>query len=351
MTGLPQLEKASVIPSNRHLRKPRLGFLGVGWIGRNRLEAVIEKSTVECVAIAEPNDDLAQAALNCAHSAEIVTSLDELIEFDLDGIVIATPSAMHAEQAKRALDSGLAVFCQKPLGRNAAETDEVIRSARNADRLLGVDLSYRYLSEVQAVSDLVRSGALGEIFAIELIFHNAYGPDKDWFYNRQLSGGGCVIDLGIHLVDLALWVLNFPSVTEVSSTLFHRGRRLAANPEEVEDFAAAHFHVGTRAVAQLSCSWRLPAGQDAVISASFYGTNGAARVSNIDGSFYRFRAERFSGTTREVISEDSGNWGGGAILDWVSKLNQSPSFDATIENLVTVARTLDAIYQGGNGHA
>src|SRR5581483_11998218 len=96
-------------------------------------------------------------------------------------------------------------------------------AARKADRLLGVDLSYRFISQAKAIRDLVRQGELGEVFAAELMFHNAYGPDKDWFYERALSGGGCVIDLGIHLIDLALWNLNFPKVTNVASRLFAQG--------------------------------------------------------------------------------------------------------------------------------
>jgi len=347
MTLSPSIERASAGRENPKRTRARLGFLGVGWIGRNRLEAVVQNGLAELIVIAEPDRTLAEAARNAASDAEIVGSLDELLSFDIDGVVIATPSAMHAEQAKSCLQSGRAVFCQKPLGRTARETAEVIDAARRFNRLLGVDLSYRHLTEIQKARELVQRDALGEIYALDLVFHNAYGPDKPWFYERKLSGGGCVIDLGIHLVDLALWILDFPTVTTVTSRLFHQGRRLSANPPEVEDFATARFDLSNGATAQLACSWRLPAGQDAVISASFYGTNGAARVSNIDGSFYRFRAERFSGTARDLLSEDQQPWGGRAILDWARKLNAGTGFDRSIEHLVSVAETLDAIYRGG----
>jgi predicted dehydrogenase len=330
--------------------KARLGFLGSGWIGRNRLEAVAKSGLAEVAVIAEPDRALAEMARKSARDAELVGSLDDLLDFDLDGVVIATPSAMHAEQATRALRAGIAVFCQKPLGRTGQETSEVIETARSMDRLLGVDLSYRHLTEVLQARELVQSGELGGIFAVDLVFHNAYGPDKEWFYNRKLSGGGCVIDLGIHLVDLALWTLDFPNVTRVSSQLFHQGRRLGARPVEVEDYAIAQIDLSSGASAQLACSWRLSAGQHAVISASFYGTKGAARVSNIDGSFYRFRAEHFSGTARELLSEDPEPWGGRGIIDWVQRLNRSNRFDPEVESLSAVANTLDRIYEGGGAY-
>jgi hypothetical protein len=95
----------------------------------------------------------------------------------------------------------------------------------------------------------------------------------------------------------------------------------------------------------------LSAGQDAVISAAFYGTGGAARVSNVDGSFYRFRAERFSGTQREVLVEDQEPWGGRGIVNWVRTLSIAPGFNPEIERLVEVAEILDTIYSGGRKHA
>ncbi|MBR7513789.1 Gfo/Idh/MocA family oxidoreductase, partial [Mycobacterium tuberculosis] len=80
-----------------------------------------------------------------------------------DGIVIATPSALHAEQSIRALDAGAAVFCQKPLGRTAAEVRAVVDAARNADRLLGLDLSCRHTEAMRRIRALIQAGELGRI--------------------------------------------------------------------------------------------------------------------------------------------------------------------------------------------
>src|SRR5690606_35925284 len=109
-------------------------------------------------------------------------------------------------QAIQALRRGIPVFCQKPLARTRAETSRVIQEARAADLLLAVDLSYRFTSGIQRIRQIVQSGELGKVFAVNLVFHNAYGPDKAWFYDYNLAGGGCAIDLGIHLVDLAFWI-------------------------------------------------------------------------------------------------------------------------------------------------
>ncbi len=346
-TVLQQIKKFPVKSSTRRVR---LGFLGVGWIGRNRMEAIAKSGRAEVAAIADTSEELAQAASRavCATGTnslepQLLTSLDELLEHDLDGIVIATPSALHASQCITALNRGLSVFCQKPLARNAAETREVIDAARQNNCLLGVDLSYRFLNGVEKIRGLLRKGELGKIFAVELAFHNAYGPDKDWFYNKQLSGGGCVIDLGIHLVDLALWALDFPAVTQVNSTLFSQGEPLR-NKTRVEDYAAAQFGLETGASVQLSCSWKLSAGCEAVISAAFYGTNGGAVLKNVDGSFYDFTAEHCRGTTREVLASPPDAWGERAVVNWARQLAVDSHFDPQVERMIDVAETLDRIY-------
>jgi predicted dehydrogenase len=281
---------------------------------------------------------MALKAQALAPNAEIVRDFSRL---DLDGIVIATPSALHAEQASAALESGVAVFCQKPLGRTAAETRSVIETARAANRLLAVDLSYRFITEIQAVRNAIDPR---KIFAAELVFHNAYGPDKPWFYNRKLSGGGCVIDLGIHLVDLALWMLGSPRIANVSGRLFAHGRPIRGRSQDVEDYGIARLDLDSGAVVQISCSWKLHAGRDAIISGSFYGTDGGAAFHNLDGSFYKFAAEKFSGTKREPLTATHEDWSGRAAIDWVRRLAISPQYDPGIEELITVAETLDAIY-------
>ena len=121
------------------LVRPRLGFVGVGWIGRSRLEALAATGAVEVAAVADTVPEAAAAA--AARGGRVAGSLEELLGEDLDGVVIATPNALHAEQAIAALRRGLAVFCQKPLGRNADEARAVVDAARAHDRLLAVDLS------------------------------------------------------------------------------------------------------------------------------------------------------------------------------------------------------------------
>jgi len=332
---------ANAIPA---AKKPRLAFVGTGWIGLNRMKAIVESGLGQVCAIIEPQNEMALRAREFAPGAAVVPGFDGALRGDVDGVVIATPSALHADQAIAALENGCAVFCQKPLARTKQETDRVIDAARAADRLLGVDLSYRFTAAARAIRELIQNRELGELFAVELAFHNAYGPDKQWFYDPRLSGGGCLIDLGIHLVDLALWLLDFPHVESVSGKLFAKGRGFRGRGAETEDFAQATICLAPCTNVQLACSWRAHAGQDALIEATVYGTRGGAKLRNVAGSFYDFVAEHCVGTARHTIATPPDDWGGRAATTWLKRLSKSNRFDPDIERLSAVADVVDRVY-------
>jgi predicted dehydrogenase len=328
--------------------RPRIGFAGVGWIGLHRLKAVAEEGVAEIVGITDLNMEAAHGAARSvaerAPDAAVVRSFDALLEQELDGIVIATPSGQHAQQAMTALARNLAVFCQKPLAPSAFEVAQTIETARDHDRLLAVDFSYRTVAGVAQLVELVRSGALGEIFAADLVFHNAYGPDKPWFYDLRQSGGGCVMDLGIHLIDLLLLVLDYPRLARVDSRLHAAGKLLTKPVRELEDHAFGEMQFENGVTARLACSWRLSAGQDAVIEAAFYGTRGAGILRNIGGSFYDFTVEHCEGTTRRVLAKGPDSWGGRAAVSWARQVAVDPRFDMGALRLLEVSEVIDAIY-------
>ena len=331
-------------PGTPPARRPRLGFLGVGWIGRHRLQAIAESGVAEIAALCDAAPEGLAQAQALAPRAAVADSLDALLDTALDGLVIATPSALHAAQAEAALSRGLAVFCQKPLARDAEETARVVRAAESADRLLGVDFSYRHTEAMRQIRGLIDSGRIGRVYAVDLVFHNAYGPDKPWFRDVQRSGGGCVIDLGIHLVDLALWTLGFPAVHGVSSRLYAQGVPLGPRPQVVEDYAVAQFDTGCGAAVRLACSWNLAAGRDAVIEAVFHGTHGGAAMRNVRGSFLDFSAERFDGTHSTVLAAPPDDWGGRAAVQWARQLAGGAGYDPAVASVMQVADVLDAIY-------
>ncbi|WP_375258713.1 Gfo/Idh/MocA family protein [Citreimonas sp.] len=341
MTGTMTLNRTTATT-----RRPRLAFLGLGWIGRNRMEAVAAADVADIVALSDPSAEALDAAAQTAPDAARCDGIDALLATGPDGVVIATPSALHADQTIAALSAGAAVFCQKPLGRTEAEARACIDAARRADRLLDVDLSYRHAAAFLALREAVQADELGPVHALDLTFHNAYGPDKPWFRDRALSGGGCLIDLGAHLLDMAAWAMGARDLRCTSAHLFAGGQRLTggAVAEAVEDYAAATLETPGGGVIRIACSWNLPAGRDAVIGVDAFGPKGGFTVQNVGGSFFDFAAHRHNGTQSEERVAPPDDWGGRATADWARRLAEGARFDPACESLGELAAAIDGIY-------
>lgn len=323
---------------------PRLGFLGIGWIGRQRMEAARCAGAAQVAAVADLDRDAARDAAAASNCSVLCADLHELLSHDLDGLVIATPTALHAEQSEQALEAGIPVFCQKPLGRNRAEAARVIELARRRDLPLGVDMSYRHTDAVRAALTSLRAGSIGTPHAAELVFHNAYGPDKPWVRDVGLAGGGALIDLGCHLLDLARLFMGDLVPSTVHSDLFASGSRLEANPSRVEDLALAQVTLADGRAIRLACSWWLPAGTDALIEISFLGQGRCLKIRNVDGSFYDFETLLIEGRQSQRIAAPPDDWSGRALIDWCRRLGRDHRFDDEVLRLVQVASLIDTIY-------
>jgi predicted dehydrogenase len=144
-----------------------------------------------------------------------------------------------------------------------------------------------------------------------------------------------VLDLGIHLLDLALRPLGFPPVTRVESRL---------HGEPLERYAAVQLELETRTIVRLTCSWWLHAGRDCVLEATFYGTRGGVSLRNVAGSFYDLTAERYDGTRTERLVDPPDDWGGRAAVEWARALAAGARFDPAAEEYVALHEVLDLIY-------
>lgn len=331
-------------PSVRMRHRPRLGFVGAGWLGRNLMHAIAVDGAAEVLAIADADALKRQSARGIEPGAASLESIDALLSLPVDGVVIATPGASYARHAEAALVRGIAVFGLMPLATTLDETRRLIDAARRADRLLGADLSYRRTLAMQRVRQCIAAGDIGEVFAVDLVAHKALGPDRTWSHDPRRSGGGCVIDVGTPMLDLALWTLGFPAVHAVSSCLHAAGRRLALPSAELEDHATAQLELADGCAVRLACSWNLSTGRDATIEARFHGTRGAVSFHNVKGSFYDFAAERFEGTRVSSLTSAPDDWESRCAVHWARSLAAGRRFDPEIERLMQVAEVVDAIY-------
>ena len=333
---------------SRGAAKPaRLGFLGVGWIGRHRMEAMLATGAVEAAAIGDPSPEMAAEAAELAPDAAVVESLD--------GHARARARRRgdrHAERAaRRAIDpgagGGAAVFCQKPLGRNAGEAQAVVEAARAADRLLGVDLSYRFTAgDAPHPRAGPRRGARARLRGRSRVPQRLRAGQavvlRPRAVGRRLRDGSRASTSSISRC--GRWTSR-RWLARVSATAHRLGGRCRRDGATVEDFAVATFALAADAAVRLACSWRLHAGREAEIWRAFYGTEGGAALRNVGGSFYDFTAEQYRGTAQRDARQRRPTPGAAALPPTGRcGCGRGERFDPAAERLVAVADMLDRIY-------
>jgi predicted dehydrogenase len=256
----------------------RLGFAGVGWLGASLADEVPSASGLVVGAVQDADARLA-SEVAARHGVPWVTGFEALLALPLDAIVISTPNALHAAQALGALEAGYDVLVQKPLATSAPEARRVVATAADLRRVLLVDHTYRFLDTTRALVASLRR--IEPVHAVEGVFHNIYGPGRPWSRDPAQAGGGALLDLGVHLIDLALALTRPREVALLASRLgSERGYA-------VEDAARVELALGG-VPCVIEVSWEAPLAQT-VISLELAGRGGTLRWENVDGSFYRFR--------------------------------------------------------------
>lgn len=212
----------------------RFGVIGVGIIGRQHVERLqSDASPAALVALADANADAARSVAD-DYDVEAAASVEELLtREDIDAVVIAVPSGFHADVTVAALDAGKHVFLEKPIEVTVEAADRIRAAEQRAGKILTIASQRRFAAENQFLKRLISEGKLGRITSatveVPLWRSQEYYDSGAWRGTWKLDGGGALMNQGVHLVDLTLWLLG-----EVEELYAHTGL-LAHERIEVED--------------------------------------------------------------------------------------------------------------------
>jgi predicted dehydrogenase len=238
----------------------RVGVLGLGAIAQVvHLPVITELENVQLVAVCDADHAKAKAIAARFGIPRVHRTDDEVFRADdIDAIVICTPSHLHESQSIAALEGGKHVLVEKPLALDAAAAERVVRAAESAGRTLMVAMNNRYRPDTMALKPFAEGGELGEIFLIRGAWLNRKMRlvRPTWRHRKRTAGGGAMMDLGVQLLDLCMWMLGFPRVHSVISHM-HQGETM-----EVEDTAALLLRLENSAGISITVSWSLVADRD-----------------------------------------------------------------------------------------
>ena len=197
---------------------------------------------------------------------------DAVVRDDVDAVVVATPNANHHAVAMAALRAGKHVLVDKPMACTVAEADEMIAAAHEAGRVLLPFQNTRFAAPFVAAAEQVRDGAIGDITGFRAAFGHAgpqaWAPEATWFFQRSAAGGGCLMDLGVHVIDLVRAVTG-AEITHVAALLNGRAG-------DVEADAQLQVRTDTGAIGSIHASWSSRPGPDHQLTV--VGTDGTLHL-------------------------------------------------------------------------
>lgn len=325
----------------RGRRPVRLAVLGCGWIAQNRLRQIAADGIADVVALVDPSAEARSALQHAAPAALLEVDPAALSAAEVDAVMISTPTGLHAQQAIALLERGLPVFVQKPVGVSAAEVGRVLEVAARNNLPIDTDFCYRDLHSARVLREQIVEQTVGRPFYVEACFHNAYRPSTGWSAFLSQAGGGALMDLGIHLIDLVTWLTGQDAILR-EAHLRQRGQRLGQG--EVEDFAKVELRLAGGAEVQVVTTWDASTGYDAQIRLRVFGEGGTLELENRDGSFFHFDARRCCGTrTDHLAADDSDAWQAGPLRRWLQRVRAREGYQEP-EGIRGTAMLIDSAY-------
>ena len=278
------------------MKKLRVGVIGVG-MGRGHVKGYKEHPNAEVVAIADPNEARLKEIGDRFNVPSRYKSAREMFANEkLDVVSVATPNKFHKPHTVMAFKAGCHVLCEKPMATNAREARQMLDAAKRAKKHLMINFSYRFLDHSVALKNEVESGALGDVYFARTIWHRRRGMPGfgGWFGIKELAGGGPLIDLGVHRLDLALWLMGYPEPAWVMGSAYdHLARPLAKKAGkkfDVEDLAVGMIKFKNGATLEIEASWAANIAEAELMETRLFGTKGGLVQRNV-GEGYDFEAE------------------------------------------------------------
>lgn len=269
----------------------------------------------------------------------------------IDGVSVSLPNHMHAPVTIDCLRAGVNVVCEKPMATTVREARRMIDAATKADRLLMIHFNHRFNPELLYLKKVIDDGVLGDIYFAKTAWHRRNGiPGKgrSWFFTKEQSGGGPLIDLGVHRLDLTLYMMGYPDPVTVSGSAWnHLGRKIKGEDYDVEDMATGYVRFDNGATLIVEASWASHSEKQENFYTELYGVEGGALQRNV-GEMYDTELKIFteqSGSRVDIVPKEVHRLKQTAADHFVDCLMGRCACLATGEHGMKVMRIIEGLYK------
>lgn len=340
------------------MKQIKVGMIGAGAIAELHLAGIQRHPQAQVVAIADPSQTRRE---QLAHRFHVPNTFDNALkmleETDVDAVSIAVPNALHLPLAVAALESGRHVLLEKPFARNLEEACQINNTAQRCGRLLMVGMNQRFAPETQAVKRAIDEGRLGRIYHAKAYWMRRSGIPRfgTWFSQRETSGGGALLDIGVHMLDLCLYLLDNYQVRSVTagsySELGPRGlgegdwglSDPVVHPFDVDDFTSAFIRLEDDSTVALDASWALNQQDLDRRDVQLFGTGGGARVYPVPCIFSRMDSRGTYQTVEPAMVDV--RQAPCRFTHWIDAILGRAELICTVPQALKVQAIIDAAYR------
>ncbi len=257
--------------------KIKLALIGCGNVGQVVHLPILQRmSDVELVAVVDPDRRKARAVAERAGIPHTFTTIEEFLASnvgsDVQAVDICTSTDAHRPLAIAALAAGLDVLVEKPIARTAREARDMVEAATKHGRKLMVGMNNRFRPDTMILKTFIDNEELGDIFYIKSGWLKQQSSTSIWHTQKEKSGGGVFLDMGIVMLDMALWLLNYPNVASVTASIYNQ------QTKTVEDSAAVFARLENGVTLTIEVSWTFHRDGD-FFYCNVFGKDGSAFIN------------------------------------------------------------------------
>ncbi|MEW5799616.1 MAG: Gfo/Idh/MocA family oxidoreductase [Bacteroidota bacterium] len=259
--------------SESTLQKPRIGIVGLGWIAQVfHLPIFSKMQDVEITCVCDRDKNKARALADKYGISRYYTSFEEMLkQEDIHVVDICTSTDAHTEVSLASLEAKCDVFVEKPIARTFSEASMIADSVKKNKKKLMVGMNHRFRPDTMMLRSFIENNELGKIFYAKAGWLKKPSTEGSWLMQGKLSGGGVFLDLGIVMLDLALWMTGFPEVLRVSASDY-------AHKTKVEDSSVAYITMKNGTTVTIEVSWNFHI-ENELYYCNIYGEQGSGKIN------------------------------------------------------------------------